>query len=699
MACTFTAVRPTSLITDHYAVECELLQSKPDRLKRHVMYRKYSAINNSSFAADLELFNISADEEDPVALLAGYDTCLRTIVDAHAPLVSWTITVRPMTPWHTNDLTEEKRTLRRADRLWRKSGLTVHRQIFTDRRNTLRTSLKTACSEYYRYEISKAGGNMRLIYNIADSLLGRKVNRPLPEVADESHSALATRFQRSFKEKIESLCHNRSPLPAHDMPRVVSTRFDVFEPAPLSDVEKIVLASATKSCELDPLPTSLVKHPIDALSPLLAQIINASLSSTVFPAPMKHAVVVPALKKGGSDASVLTNYRPISNITFVAKITERFVAQQLQHFMEENRIYSICQSAYRAHHSVETALVRIHNDIAQSIDSRRSVLLVLLDLSAAFDTINHNTLLRRLSGYVLSGDVLAWLTSYLCNRTCVVRVKSGVSEVETITTGVPQGTVLGPLLFNAYIAPLTTLLQKHNIHHHLYADDTQLYITFPPTDHTQALARMEACVQDVKAWLCDNGLVMNDNKSQAIVIRSSSLRMPTSLTRVNICGQFVDTSPVIRDLGFTIDSNLTMTSQVSSVCRSAYYHLSRIAKIRDSVSTTVCKSLIHIHGLVTSRIDYGNAILFGISDRHLHCLEMVQRSAARIVMQIRRSMTTILRQLHWLPVRKRIEYKLLVLVHRALYDGTQSISRHYYSSTRLADRCALQAGYSSKCQK
>ena len=143
-----------------------------------------------------------------------------------------------------------------------------------------------------------------------------------------------------------------------------------------------------------------------------------------------------------------------------------------------------------------------------------------------------------------------------------------------------------------------------------------------------------------------------------------------------------------------------MTSQVASVCHSAYYHLSRIAKTRDSVSTTVCKSLIH--RLVTSRIDYGNAILFGISDRHLHRLEMGQRSAARIVMQIRRgdrqSTMTILGQLHWLPVRKHIVYKLLVLVHRALYDG-QSISRHCYSSTRLANRCALQAGYSWKCQK
>ena len=156
---------------------------------------------------------------------------------------------------------------------------------------------------------------------------------------------------------------------------------------------------------------------------------------------------------------------------------------------------------------------------------------------------------------------------------------------------------------------------------------------------------MEACVQDAKAWLCDNGLVMNHNKSQAIVIHSSSLRTPTSLTRVNICGQLVETSPVIRDLGFNVDANLTMTSQVANVCRSAYYHLSRIAKIRDSISTTVCKSLIH--GLVNSRLDYGNAILYGISDRHMHRLEMVQRSVARIVRQIQRgdrqSITTILR--------------------------------------------------------
>ena len=184
---------------------------------------------------------------------------------------------------------------------------------------------------------------------------------------------------------------------------------------------------------------------------------------------------------------------------------------------------------------------------------------------------------------------------------------------------------------------------------------------------------------------------INENKSEAIVIHSPSLRTPITFSRINICGQFVDTSAVIRDLGFAIDTHLSMASQVSNICRSAYYHLARIAKIRDSLTTSVCKSLIH--GLVKSRLDYGNAMLFLITDRLLHGLEMVQRSVARIVMQIRRgdrqSMTTILGQLHWLPIKRRIEYKIL----------DQSTLPHCCTSTHQDAAYALPAGYFSTCHE
>ena len=173
-----TAVKPTTLFTDHYAIECERHQLKPTRLKRHVEYRRYAAIDNSWFAADLAAADFNAPELDPTALLYHYDYYLCTVVDEHAPLVSRTFTVRPMTPWHTSELAEEKRALHRAERHWRQSGLTVHRRIYTDRRNTFWKSLRKACSEHYRAEIEKAGGNMRLVYKIANALLRRGVDRP-----------------------------------------------------------------------------------------------------------------------------------------------------------------------------------------------------------------------------------------------------------------------------------------------------------------------------------------------------------------------------------------------------------------------------------------------------------------------------------------------------------------------------------------
>ena len=199
--------------------------------------------------------------------------------------------------------------------------------------------------------------------------------------------------------------------------------------------------------------------------------------------------------------------------------------------MNENSIYGVYQSAYHPHHSVNTPLLCIHNDVAQSVDSHRGVLLVLLDLTAAFDTIDHTILLRRLRGYRLYGDVHSWPTSYLYNRTNAVRVKSSMSEVNNITTRVLQGLVVGQILFHAYIAPLEKLLHQHNMQHHLYANDTQLYVTFPPKDYMQALVCMEACIQEVKTWLRDNGLIMNENKSEAIVVRSSSLRTPITFNR------------------------------------------------------------------------------------------------------------------------------------------------------------------------
>ena len=205
-----------------------------------------------------------------------------------------------------------------------------------------------------------------------------------------------------------------------------------------------------------------------------------------------------------------------------------------------------------------------------------------------------------------------------------------------------------------------------------HIDDTQLYAECPPSSHADAQRKIEECVSDIRQWLDYNHLLLIEAKTEAIVFRSSAVHSPSSLSTICVCGSSISLSLTVRDIGVLLDSRLDMSAQVSNVCRAAYSNLFRIAKIRTSLTAAACKTLVH--ALVTSRLDYGNAVLYGISDRLLHRLEMVQRSAARVVLRLRRgdrrSMTAALKQLHWLLVKYRIEYKILVIVFRALHERT-----------------------------
>ena len=199
--------------------------------------------------------------------------------------------------------------------------------------------------------MTSAGGDIRRVYQIANTL-----HTTLPE--DATQATMAAKFQKSLTEKIDALRCNMTQSSTEDAATNVAARLLCFEAASPADVKNIILASATKSCELDPLPTSLLKQNIKALCPVITRIINASLSTAIVPQSMKHAIVTPVLKKRGADVNVLSNFRPISNISFVAKTMERFVSRQLQRFLNENSILAVYQSAYRQHSYAFTVMWR-----------------------------------------------------------------------------------------------------------------------------------------------------------------------------------------------------------------------------------------------------------------------------------------------------------------------------------------------------
>ena len=193
----------------------------------------------------------------------------------------------------------------------------------------------------------------------------------------------------------------------------------------------------------------------------------------------------------------MPNFRPVSNLAYASKLIESVVANQLVERMTNNGLFEPLQSAYRQGHSTETALLKIQNDILLAMDNQQVSILVLLDLSAAFDTVNHDVLLQRLKERCgVHGKALEWFESYLTDRFQMVKLKEITSKRVALHCGLPQGSVLGPLLFLVYTLPLGDIIRNKGLQFHLYADDTQIYMSFKPNNSglANSLERIEQCV-------------------------------------------------------------------------------------------------------------------------------------------------------------------------------------------------------------
>ena len=367
-------------ISDHLAVISEIDCCKTKWNKEKISFCKINKIDYESFHSDILSSDlIKKPEKDLSALCQQYNSVLSSILNKHAPVSTKTLPKKTPTLWMTPEIMKAKTLRYNLERTWRRSRTHLDRSRYKQQCHLCNRMMTKAKSKYLADVIAENSDNPRRLWNSINNILHRIPPPALPEFT--SVKSLCDHFSRKIsvpnfqiKYRIFHKCKNQKLDPKWTFLNVRQK------------------SSSSKSCDLDPIPTSVLKNCLDILITPITEIINISMETSTFPQNFKEAHVRPLLKKTSLPKNELKNYRPVSNLSFISKILEKIVANRLQAHIKNNHLCNPLQSVYRRHHSTESALLKVHNDIIISMDKGEVTALTLLDLSAAFDTIDHATL-------------------------------------------------------------------------------------------------------------------------------------------------------------------------------------------------------------------------------------------------------------------------------------------------------------------
>jgi hypothetical protein len=236
--------------------------------------------------------------------------------------------------------------------------------------------------------------------------------------------------------------------------------------------------------------------------------------------------------------------------------------------------------------------------------------------------------------------------------------------------------IIGSIFYcRLYAGPIANIARKHGLRVHAYADDTQLYLPFDlnkPNSEESARQCAEACISEIKSWMTINKLKLNDDKTEFLIITPKHQRHKIINHNIHVDSASIHASPCARNLGVIFDNTLSMDKHVSRICQSTYYYLRTVNTIRKTLSHKTAATIIH--SLVTSRLDNGNSLLYGVTEHQLHKLQLLQNAAARVLTKSKKHdhITPILQELHWLPIRQRIQFKILLIAFKSQFGLTPS---------------------------
>ena len=697
-----TTVIPIGL-SDHYPVVVVRKHNgsfaKMDTHKT-IKYRNFKQFDEKQFLEDLESapWNILDITNDPNECLDLWEQMYLDIINKHAPLITKRVKMLQQPPWWNDDISSAI-----VDRDYLLSICSTNKHdtaakiLYQRARNKVNYMIRDAKKEFYSEVLQ---GNdpkekwkaIRATISSTTSV-GPKLHKEKNKILNANE--IANAFNKHFIEiGAKYLPEETSSLPEYDK---LKTFIDQQKPSgvlfniPLVSEafiqKQIRKMSSSKATGLDGISVKLLKISVNVVSPHITKICNLSISSGIFPDKWKNARVLPMYKSG--DTNDVSNYRPISVLPVCSKILERHVYDHYYRYLMKYKLLLDQQSGFRKHHSCQTILLKLTDYLIANIDAGKLNGMILIDLRKAFDLVNHDLLVHKISLYGCSSVSTSWFKSYLSKRHQCVLYDGHVSDLLPIKLGVPQGSILGPLMFILFMNDVVLEVENGSIE--MYADDSSMYTCGKTV--TEVNDNLTRNSQPVYKWIVQNRMVLNIQKTECILIGTVQ-RLKKALDQFSVGENEYKITPVTSHklLGTYVDSSLSWELHINKLCAKVRSRLYVFNKTKYLLSHEARKE--YFNGLVQPIIDYNCVVWGNCSRKCLITIHKTMKRFGRSILEVRKctdiSSMELFKRLEWLPVDSRIEYfegvQMYNIVHgncpQYLRDMIQPVDSVHSRSTR-----------------
>ena len=644
-------------MSDHDAPFTICNLRKPRFEPRFKYIRNEKDFNLNAFKTDIRQvpFNLVYAFDNAEEQLDIFNELFTSCLNRHAPLVKQKVT-RPPAPWLKDLNIGDKQRERDYLRAKCHAPGSVERDwvLYRKARNELKTLIRVTKSSFYRRALSSK--RPKEVWSTIHRIL-----KPSQQKIHADPDTLNQHFNTTAGRLL-----NSEPKPELLLQKVIN---DLPEPENAFTITGVSYADVRKAiknlrddCSTghDQMPSKYIKLSIDEICSPICHIINTSIHQSIFPSQWKISKISPIPKVDSPNES--SDYRPISILPILSKVYERLIMLQMTNFLETEELLSQHQSGFRKGHCTVTTCIKIKNDILKAMHRGEITLAVLADFSKAFDTVDFETLIKKLHSLRFSKKSLLVLANYLSNRYQYVQIDDKKSSILNVTNGVPQGSILGPILFNIYVYDMAAKTDAKCVQ---YADDTSIYRHAKPIDIEDCVQEVNADINVIEDWSRDSNLIFNAKKTKSMLFTTSQMaRRHDFQFEIKANNEMViERVPLFNLLGITFNENLTWNDHVKKAITKAYATLKSLALIKRYLPYRVRRQLAET--LVLSKLDYGNAVIQNAPQYLFNQLQKVQNATASFVRKSYSRKADVI-DLKWLPVKERTEYSMAKLAWKSV---------------------------------